>query len=67
MPNTIAQLFRGQLEPKNLLGNGNTEMRRTGLMIENNYNKLKDKLNKDDKEVFEKYNHLIDEYIGGIL
>lgn len=64
MPNTIAQLFRGQLEPKNLLGNGNTEMRRTGLMIENNYNKLKDKLNKDDKEVFEKYNHLIDEYIA---
>ena len=63
MSNIIAQLFRGQLEPKNVLGNGNAEMRRTGLLIENNYNRLKGKLNEDEKEVFEKHNRLIDEYI----
>ncbi len=63
MSNIIAQLYRGQLEPKSVLGNGNAEMRRTGLMIENNYNKLKEKLSDDEKEIFEKYNFLVDEYI----
>lgn len=63
MSNTIAQLYRGQLEPKSVLGNGNVEMRRTELLIENNYKKLKDNLNEDTKIVLEKYRQCIDEYI----
>lgn len=63
MTNTIAQLYRGQLEPKSVLGNGNVEMRRTELLIENNYKRLKENLNEDEKEILEKYKYCIDEYI----
>lgn len=63
MSNTIAQLYRGQLEPKSVLGNGNVEMRRTELLIENNYKKLKDNLNEEAKAILEKYCECIDEYI----
>lgn len=56
MSNTIAQLYRGQLEPKSILGNGNVEMRRTELLIENNYKKLKGNLNEESKTILEKYN-----------
>lgn len=63
MPNTIAQLYRGQLEPKSVLGNGNVEMRRAEVLIKNNFERLKGNLNKDEKEVLEKYKCCIDEYI----
>lgn len=63
MSNTIAQLYRGQLEPKNILGNGNVEMRRIEILIENNYKKLKENLNEETKVILEKYSQCIDEYI----
>lgn len=63
MSSTIAQLFRGQLEPKNVLGNGNVEMRRTEILIENNFTKLKENLNEETKVILEKYNECMKEYI----
>lgn len=63
MSNTIAQLYRGQLEPKNILGNGNIEMRRAEILIEKNFNKLKENLNEETKIILEKYSQCIDEYI----
>lgn len=64
MSNTISRLYRGQIEPKNLLGNGNVEMRRTEILIEKNFNKLKENLNEDAKAILEKYEQCIDEYIA---
>lgn len=63
MSNTISQLYRGQLEPKSVLGNGNVEMRRTEILIENNFNKLKENLNQETKTILEKYNECMKEYI----
>lgn len=63
MSNIIAQLYRGQLEPKSILGNGNVEMRRTELLIENNYKRLKEKINEDEREILEKYKYCVDEYL----
>lgn len=63
MSNIIAQLYRGQLEPKSVLGNGNVEMRRIEILIENNYNKLKENLNEETKNILDKYSQCIDEYI----
>lgn len=63
MSNIITQLYRGQLEPKSVLGNGNVEMRRTELLIENNYKRLKENLNDEAKVILEKYNQCLDEYI----
>ncbi len=63
MSNTIARLYRGQLEPKSVLGNGNVEMRRSEILIEKNFYKLKENLNEDMKAILEKYSQCIDEYI----
>ena len=63
MSNTISQLYRGELEPKNILGNGNIELRRMEILIENNFNRLKETLNENETEILEKYSSLIDEYI----
>lgn len=63
MSNTVEQLYRGQLDPKSVLGNGNVEMRRTEILIEKNFYKLKENLNEDTKVILEKYSQCIDEYI----
>jgi len=63
MNNTISQLYRGELEPKNILGNGNVELRRMEILIKNNLERLKENLNENEKEVLEKYSGLVDEYI----
>lgn len=63
MNNTISQLYRGELEPKNILGNGNVELRRMEILIRNNLERLKENLNENEKEVLEKYSGLVDEYI----
>lgn len=63
MKNTIKQLYMGQLEPKNILGNGNVEMRRIEILIENNYNRLKNNLDEETMTILEKYSQSIDEYI----
>lgn len=63
MKNTISQLYRGELEPKNYIGNGNVELRRTEILIKNNFDKLKESLNGNEIEILEKYSELIDEYI----
>ncbi len=53
----------GQLEPKNVLGNGNIELRRVEILMERNYNKLKDNLDEETKIILEKYSQCMDEYI----
>lgn len=63
MNNIISQLYRGELEPKNILGNGNVELRRMEILIRNNLERLKENLNENEKEVLEKYSGLVDEYI----
>lgn len=63
MKNTITQLYMGQLEPKNVLGNGNIEMRRIELLMERNYNKLKDNLDEETRAILGKYSQCIDEYV----
>ncbi len=63
MNTTISQLYRGELEPKNYIGNGNVELRRTEILIKNNFDRLKENLNENEKEILEKYRCLIDEYI----
>ena len=63
MNNTISQLYRGELEPKNILGNGNVDLRRMEILIKNNYERLKEILNENEKEILEKYSGLVDEYI----
>lgn len=63
MSNIITQLYRGQLEPKNVLGNGNVELRSSEILIEKNFHKLKENLNEETKVILEKYSQCIDEYI----
>ncbi|MBQ4645200.1 MAG: hypothetical protein IJB72_05540 [Clostridia bacterium] len=63
MRNTIEQLYMGKIEPRNVLGNGNIELRRIEILRENNHNKLKDSLDENTKIILEKYNECIDEYI----
>ena len=63
MSSTISQLYHGKLEPKNILGNGNVELRRTEILIKNNFDRLKNTLNENETKLLEKYCGLIDEYI----
>jgi len=63
MKNTITQLYMGQLEPKNVLGNGNVEMRKIEILMEKNYDRLKDNLDEKTRTILEKYNQCMDEYI----
>lgn len=63
MLNTITQLYMGQLEPRNVLGNGNVEMRRIEILIEKNCNRLKENLDEEARTILEKYSQCIDEYV----
>ena len=63
MSNTISQLYRGELEPKNHIGSGNVELRRAEILIKNNFEKLKDTLNEDEIKILENYSGLMDEYL----
>lgn len=63
MNNTISQLYRGELEPKNYIGNGNVELRRTEILIKNNFDRLKETLNESEIKILEKYSGLIEEYV----
>ena len=63
MSNTINRLYRGQIEPKNVLGIGNAEMRRAEMLAEKKFYKLKENINEDMKVILDKYSQCIDEYI----
>ena len=63
MSNTISQLYRGELEPKKYIGNGNIELKRTEILIKNNFDRLKETLNENEMKILEKYSGLIDEYV----
>lgn len=62
MKNTIVQLYMGRLAPKNVLGNGNIEMRKIEILMERNYNSLKENLDDETRAILEKYNQCMDEY-----
>ena len=63
MSNTISQLYRGELEPKKYIGNGNIELKRTEILVKNNFDRLKETLNENEMKILEKYSGLIDEYV----
>ncbi len=63
MSKTIAQLYRGNLDPIRFIGNGNGEMKRTETLIERNFDKLQETLDENAKEALEKYNECMKEYI----
>ena len=63
MSNTISQLYRGQLEPESVLGNGNTELRKTEIMLENNFKKIKENLDEATTQLLDKYRECMNEYI----
>lgn len=63
MSNIIAQLYRGNLDPIRFIGNGNGKMRRTEFLTERNFEKLEKMLNEEGKEILEKYNECMKEYI----
>ena len=63
MSNIISHLYRGEFNPKSVLGIGNGEMRKAELLIEKNFSKLNEFLTKDEKDVLEKYKYCIEEYI----
>ncbi len=63
MSNTISQLYRGQLEPESVLGNGNIELRKTEIMLENNFKKIKENLDEATIQLLDKYRECMNEYI----
>lgn len=63
MSNIISQLYKGELDPESLLGNSNVELRKTEVLIEKNFNKIKENLDEDTVEILNKYRDCINEYI----
>lgn len=63
MSNIILQLYRGQLEPESVLGNGNIELRKTEIMLENNFKKIKENLDEATIQLLDKYRECMNEYI----
>lgn len=63
MTKTIAQLWNGNLVPISYLDKNNPEIKQLEGLIHRNLQKLKQTLNKDNREAFEKYNDCINEYI----
>lgn len=63
MTNTISQLWNGNLEPIRFLGKNNTELKQLEKLMQDNLKKIEENLDDKQKEVFEKYNSCIDEYL----
>lgn len=63
MTNTIAQLWNGNLEPIRYLGVTNAEMKELEILMQRNLEKLEGNLNEKAKELFQKYDDCLNEYI----
>ncbi|MBQ8767481.1 MAG: hypothetical protein IJZ16_11850 [Clostridia bacterium] len=63
MAKVVEMLYEGKLEPMRLTGKSNAEMRRMENLIERHLNKLKDVLDDETKETFDKYAECMNEYV----
>ena len=63
MTKTISQLWSGNLDPITRLGMNNIEIDKMEKLMSDNYDKLKDKLNDETKEILEKYFDCINDYV----
>lgn len=66
MTKTIAQLWNGNLDPIRYLGKNNPEIKQLEKLMQYNLEKLEESLNEKEKEILEKYNDCINEYILAI-
>lgn len=63
MTKTISQLWSGNLDPITRLGMNNIEIDKIEKLMSDNYDKLKDKLNDETKEILEKYFDCVNDYV----
>lgn len=63
MTKTISQLWSGNLDPITRLGMNNIEIDKMEKLMSDNYDKLKDKLNDETKEILEKYFDCVNDYV----
>lgn len=63
MTKTISQLWSGNLDPITRLGMNNIEIEKMEKLMSDNYDKLKDKLNDETKEILEKYFDCVNDYV----
>ena len=66
MTKTIAQLWNGKLEPIRHLGKNNSEMKQLGDLMQRNLKKFEEILNEHQRELFEKSDTCISDYIVAI-
>ena len=64
MTETIARLWRGELEPARYSGMNNPEIKQLENLLQCNGEKLVEYLSAKGNDIFEKYNDCIKEYIS---
>lgn len=63
MTKMIAQLWSGNFAPVKHLGDGNSEIKQLESLMQRNVQKLEENLNDIQKELLEKYNDCMTEYL----
>ena len=63
MTKTIAQLWNGNINPIKSLNENNPEIKNLENLMERNLDNLLKEVNGKSKEIFEKYNDCIEEYL----
>ena len=63
MTKTISQLWSGNLDPIMRLGMNNAEIAKIEKLLSDNFSKLKEKLNDEQKETLEKYSDCVNDYV----
>ena len=63
MLKAISQIWNGNLDPMQHLGEGNAEMKHLEDLIYRNYLKLEEALDEKEKEIFKKYNDYLTKYV----
>lgn len=63
MVKTIAQIWNGTLVPEADIKEDNPQIKELKILLERNRKHLEQSLNEKEKEIFEKYNDCVTEYI----
>lgn len=63
MVKTIAQIWNGTLVPEADIKEDNPQIKELKILLERNRKHLEQSLNEKEKEIFEKYNDCLKEYI----
>lgn len=63
MVKTIAQIWNGTLVPEADIKEDNPQIKELKILLERNRKHLEQSLNEKEKEIFEKYNDSVTEYI----